>query len=301
MKTIDHLADNMAEERAPSNLETLARSIAERRVILFAGAGLSISLGLPSWRDLIDNMCVAVGLDPNGIAGADSYRTLAEYYRLKQGNVESLRRWMDQSWASSRDRVLRSPIHKLVIELDFPIIYTTNYDRNFETAYEAHGKPYVKIANARDLARVTPDATQIIKFHGDFDDETSLVITETDYFNRLRFDSPLDVKFRADALGKSVLFVGYSMSDMNIRFLLHWLWRTWQESGYREDRPPSFIFMTHENEMEAAVLRQWGVVALVGNRPDPEQAVGGFLEDLVARSRAALSGRGDVCQRDLHD
>jgi hypothetical protein len=28
------------------------------------------------------------------------------------------------------------------VELDFPIIYTTNYDRNLEVAYEIYGKPY---------------------------------------------------------------------------------------------------------------------------------------------------------------
>jgi len=278
-------ADLPTEEGLTHHLESLAQNIAERRVILFAGAGLSMSLGLPSWRDLIANMCAELGLDPSSIAGADSYRTLAEYYRLKQRTVEPLRRWMDQGWAAARDRVLRSPAHRLILELDFPIIYTTNYDRNLEATYDAHGKPYLKIANAGDLARITPGTTQIIKYHGDFDDERSLVITETDYFNRLRFDMPLDVKFRADALGRSVLFVGYSMSDTNIRFLLHWLWRTWRESGYQSDRPPSFIFMTQENEMEAAVLEQWGVIALVGHGAGPGKALLRFLEDLHARKR----------------
>jgi hypothetical protein len=130
---------------------------------------------------------------------------------------------------------------------------------------------------------VSEGATQIIKFHGDFDEEDSLVITETDYFDRLRFDSPLDIKFRADALGKTVLFLGYSMSDMNIRLLLHWLWRTWEKSGYERDRPQSFIFMAHENDMQTAVLKQWGVVPLRGDVEDPEQALIGFLEELQRR------------------
>jgi hypothetical protein len=80
------------------------------------------------------------------------------------------------------------------------------------------------------------------------------VITETDYFDRLAFDSPLDVKLRSDALGKTVLFVGYSMSDMNIRLLLHRLWLTWHRSSYERDRPPSFVFMAMANPMQEAVL-----------------------------------------------
>ena len=266
--------------RSSTALDTLAASIADRRVILFAGAGLSMSLGLPSWRELIVCMCREIGLDADQITGPDSYRSLAEYYRIKQGNVASLRRWMDQNWKLSRQQVPRSRIHDLIIQLNFPIIYTTNYDRNIEAAFDAHHKPYVKIANARDLAKTRDGATQIIKFHGDFEQEESLVITETDYFDRLRFDSPLDIKFRADALGKIVLFLGYSMSDMNIRLLLHWLWRTWEKSGYERDRPRSFIFMAHENEMQAAILKQWGVVPLRGDAEDPERALIDFLEEL---------------------
>jgi hypothetical protein len=47
------------------------------------------------------------------------------------------------------------------------------------------------------------------------------VLTETDFLNRLSFDSPLDIKLHADALGRTVLFIGYSMTDPNIRLLLH--------------------------------------------------------------------------------
>jgi hypothetical protein len=33
----------------------------------------------------------------------------------------------------------------------------------------------------------------------DFEDDQSLVLIETDYFDRLSFDTPLDVEFRSDA------------------------------------------------------------------------------------------------------
>src|SRR5690606_22335472 len=116
-------------------------------------------------------------------------------------------------------------------------------DRNLEAAHDIHAKRYAKIANARDIAQAPPNVTQIVKFHGDFDDDASLVLTETDYFDRLAFDAPLDVKFRSDAMGKTVLFIGYSLSDLNIRLLLHRLWQTWHRSGYEKDRPRSYVFM----------------------------------------------------------
>ncbi|TIX44262.1 MAG: Sir2 family NAD-dependent protein deacetylase, partial [Mesorhizobium sp.] len=40
----------------PSALEQLAQSVKERRAILFVGAGVSMSVGLPSWQKLIQHM-----------------------------------------------------------------------------------------------------------------------------------------------------------------------------------------------------------------------------------------------------
>jgi SIR2-like domain len=272
----------MADLNPP--IEDLARSIAERRAILFAGAGLSMSVGLPSWRRLIERMGEELGTDPEDFLGpANSYHTLAEYYRIKQGSIGPLRSWMDRNWKVSDEKVRGSKMHELIVALDFPIIYTTNYDRNMEAAFEAHGRPYVKVANARDVAKTQDGVTQIVKFHGDFDDDQSLVLTETDYFNRLAFDSPLDIRFLADALGKTVLFVGYSMSDLNIRLLLHRLWRTWQSSGYQKDRPRSFVFMARPDPVQEAVLGQWDISVLSGNTDDPQEALTTFLSELKER------------------
>jgi hypothetical protein len=264
-------------------IEQLAKAIKERRAILFVGAGVSMSVGLPSWQKLIEHMAAELGIEQQMVEGSrNSYQTLAEYYRLKQGSLGPLRSWMDRNWSVSRQRVEVSRVHKLIVSLDFPIIYTTNYDRNLEVAYETQQREFVKVANARDVARIRDDATQIVKFHGDFDDDTSLVLTETDYFDRLAFDSPLDVKFRSDALARTILFIGYSLSDMNIRLLLHRLWQTWDRSGYQNDRPPSFVFMPQRNAVEEAVLARWGIMVLSEQADDPQEALCTFLERLSA-------------------
>ncbi|MFL5238405.1 MAG: SIR2 family protein, partial [Rhizomicrobium sp.] len=177
-----------------------------------------------------------------------------------------------------------SRLHKLIVELDFPTIYTTNYDRNLETAFEVLDKPYAKISNAKDITSARSGVTHIVKFHGDFDDDASLVLTETDFLNRLAFDSPLDIRFRADALGSTLLFIGYSMSDLNIRLLLHRIWQIWDESGHRQDRPRSFVFVTQRNPVQEAVLANWGITTIAP--PDgvsPDEGVSRFLLDIRQR------------------
>src|SRR5438270_13623787 len=248
-------SESAAAARRLSSRDLLADAIKRRHAILFVGAGVSMSVGLPSWRTLVEHLLKELDLEADVIEGLnDGYQMLAEFYRLKQGGMGPLRSWLDRNWKVASDRVSESQLHKLIVELDFPTIYTTNYDRNLETAFEVHKKPYAKIANAKQIADAPDGVTHIIKYHGDFDDDSSLVITETDFLDRLSFESPLDIKFRADALARTILFIGYSMSDPNIRLLLHDIWRTWERSGHQGDRPQSFVFMPSSNPVQAAML-----------------------------------------------
>src|SRR3954454_23155181 len=268
-----------------SSRDVLADAIKTRHAILFVGAGVSMSVGLPSWQTLADHLLKELDLPPSVIDGMnDGYQMLAEFYRLKQGGLGPLRSWLDRNWKVASDRGSASQLHKLILELDFPTIYTTNYDRNLETAFEVHDRRYAKIANAKQIADAAEGVTHIIKYHGSFDDDSSLVLTETDFLNRLSFDSPLDIKFRADALGRTILFVGYSMSDPNIRLLLHNIWQTWENSGHKDDRPRSFVFMTSPNPVQEAVLARWGISVLAPESDGPiDEALVEFLEDIRER------------------
>ncbi len=262
-------------------LEDLIGAIKNRQAILFAGAGVSMTVGLPSWQTLIEHIADELEVDLSQFSGTDlNYLTLAEFYRLKQGSIGPLRSWMDRNWTIAEDKLKASRVHDLICKLDFPIVYTTNFDRNLETAFDLHGRDYVKIVNAKDIARVRGGVPQIVKYHGDFEDDGSIVIAETDYLERLSFESPLDIKFRSDSLGKTILFIGYSMTDLNIRFLMHRLWKTWAGSGYERDRPQSYVFMLRPNPVEQAVLEQWGLTVLMERDCSPEEALVTFLAKL---------------------
>nr|WP_246179776.1 SIR2 family protein [Microvirga thermotolerans] len=274
-------------------MDDLAEAIRNRQAILFAGAGVSMTVGLPSWQTLIAHIAEELRIDKAYLAETDvNHLTLAEFYRLRKGSIGPLRSWMDRKWTLPEEVLKKSRVHALICELDFPIVYTTNFDRNLETAFALHGKPFVKIVNAKDIADIRDGVPQIVKYHGDFDDDESIVIAETDYLDRLSFESPLDIKFRSDALGKTILFVGYSLTDLNIRFLLHRLWKTWKGSGFEKDRPPSYVFMLRPNPVEEAVLRQWGLRVLTEPDCAPENALETFLEKLVRSVKATCAESG---------
>jgi hypothetical protein len=72
-------------------IEDLARTIRARHTILFAGAGISMTVGLPSWSDFIDHLLEELDLGADTSARDMGYQTLAEYYRLKHGSLGPLR------------------------------------------------------------------------------------------------------------------------------------------------------------------------------------------------------------------
>lgn len=272
----------MEMQYSTHSLKELIDAIRNRKVILFVGGGVSMNLGLPSWDRLIDRLATDLDMDKASFREMGDHLMLAEFYKLNKG-IGPLRSWMDRKWHNTDKVDIRdSRIHQLIVELDFPIMYTTNYDRWIEFAYDAYEKPYHKIADVSDIKDIREGVPQIIKFHGDFDNDGSIVLTESSYFERLDFETPLDIKLRADVLGRSILFIGYSLSDINIRFLLYKLNKLWERANNQGSKPKSFILLTKPNPVQERVLEHRGITTLISDHLDPKVGLQSFLETLHA-------------------
>jgi len=264
----------------------LACEIRERKVILFVGAGVSAGLGLPTWEDFIGRLGAEFGFEASEFLGlSNDFRSLAEFYRLEKGSLEALSDKMAREWQISDEKLAGSQAHRQIVALDFPVVYTTNYDQLLERAYRFQGRRFNKIVTAKDFARIDPSLPTIVKFHGDLDDASSMVLAETDYLDRLSFEQPLDIKLAADAFGKALLFVGYSVSDINLRLLLYRLHRIWRESECEHARPRSYVLMTKPNQVQERILASWGVAPLIAANADETNAVALFLERLRSPCR----------------
>ncbi|GGX23065.1 SIR2 family NAD-dependent protein deacylase [Undibacterium macrobrachii] len=262
-------------------MEQLISSYKQGNVILFIGAGVSMNLGLPSWKQLIEKIATELEYDPEIYKTLGTDLALAEYYRVKKGSLGKLRSWMDRTWHSPDIKVETSKVHEHIANSKFPIIYTTNYDRWVELAFDHYKKPYKKIVSVADLTSISGKGTQIVKFHGDFDDDKSIVLDETSYFERLGFETPLDIKLRSDVLGKSVLFIGYSLTDINIRLLFYKLSKLWKTNDSGGTQPRSYIFSPNPNPIQEAILDQWGINMLSSEIDDPGEALADFLKNFV--------------------
>lgn len=263
-------------------LSSLKEKIKNGQVILFVGAGLSATLGLPSWNDLIKHLANELGYDERIFAGYERNMVLAEYYELHKGGLEGLASWMRRNWSEDqyREKIRNSGIYKDLTQLNFPVIYTTNYDHCLEIAFDIVKKPWKRIVGIEDMVD-TGDQTHIVKFHGDMDRAESLVLTESSYFERFDLSSPLDIKLRADIMNKSVLFIGYSLSDINLRYLIYRLNKFWGISGAAVDQMKSYILVSDYNPVQRDVLARRNICTIEGESLDKTQNVKSLLANLV--------------------
>ena len=257
--------------------ETLVQAVRQRKVILFAGAGLSCTLGLPLFDVLTSYLGAQLKLPE---WRRYDFPALAEYYLLQTSASEDLFRWMRKQWHRDNIDITTSRAHNCILDLNFPVIYTTNYDSWLECSFAARGVPFRKVLTVEDLAETSADETEIIKFHGDFDDPASIVLTESSFLRRMNLDAPLDIRLRSDSLARPLLFAGYSVSDPNIRYLLFRLQQLW--AGYSEvgKKPQSYIVIVERNEVQERLLLERGVQPIVSEEGDASLSLIRFFEKL---------------------
>ena len=228
-------------------VEELAHDIRGKKIIPFVGAGLSRNLGLPEWDVLMAKVAEDLDIEPDILALHGDFLQIAEYHIICHGGSKNrISKIIDRNLRSVEVAIGASVAHKCLIDMKFPKIYTTNFDEMIEMAFRHHKESHYPIATLDDILEAPDNVTQIIKFHGTLDLDETLVISETDYHNRMDMDGPLDIKLRSDLLGKTVLFLGYSFRDLNIRYMWSKLFRVMQENckAYMVTMKPNYVFDT---------------------------------------------------------
>jgi hypothetical protein len=267
-----------------ANVSTILKGLRQDgRLIPFVGSGLSKPLGLPDWSTLIDFIAEQLDYDPEVFKLNGNELQLAEYFVAVKGSIGSLRSEMDRRFNPSDDQIRNSRAHSALVEMKLPLIYTTNYDNIIERAFGLKGAACYTIANLDDIAAAPADAsTQIVRLHGSFDDDNSLVLTETSYFDRLEFESPVDIKMRADILGKTLLFIGYSLTDINIRYMLyklHKMRRLMRREAFRF--PSAFLTTFGSNPIQSKLLTDWDIGTIDLDPMHSTDSLAEFLESII--------------------
>ncbi len=242
------------------------------KLIPFIGAGFSKRFELPTMPELIVMIAENLGWDPDVFkANGESFQ-LMEYYSLKKGSG-ALRSFLDKKFSVSEAKIRKSKAHMLLPKLKFSSIYTTNFDEIIEESFRLQSVEYDLITDIAGFANASDQKTKIIKFHGTFNDDKTLVLTDTNYFQRLGFEDAMDIQLRADILSNTLLFIGYSFKDINVRYMLH----KFKKIRADNNIPAAFLVTFSSNEVQRLLLENTNVQLIELNPIDKDKSMDDFL------------------------
>jgi SIR2-like domain len=188
---------------------------------------------------------------------------VAQYVAVSTGSgplYDELRRVFDADYPPTALHHLVASIPGILRNLHYPpryqLVVTTNYDDLLERAFNAAGEPFELVTYVAEgekrgkFLHRSPDGTErviespntyaelalekrsvIMKIHGAVDrtnpDQDSFIITEDhyiDYLSRTDISELVPAKLAARLRRSHFLFLGYSLSDWNLRVILHRIW-----------------------------------------------------------------------------
>lgn len=271
----------------PSEVVSELKELYNRNALIpFIGAGFSIPLSLPSWSDLIGDLGTQLGYEKDIFLELGTFQQLAEYvyiHDLRQWNKFLLNLAIEFNSPLSCEKRRKSVQHIALADLDFKTIYTTNYDLHIEESIKDCGKKAFSISTYEDfiLAAQSNDYDcEVLKFHGTLEDNPGIVLTESQYFGRMGLEGAIDQRLRSDVLTKSFLFIGYSFSDPNIRYIFYKLHKLREQIRTKGVSTYSYFASFGTNDIQSILLKQWNIKVIELDPSNKENSVAELLKSL---------------------
>lgn len=207
-----------------NNLHTkLKKVLVEDGTVLFIGSGISAWSGLPSWRQLLDEMAnyvEQIGRDSYNIRYySNSQPLLAADFGCAALKPDDFKTFI---WSACKRNVAEpSIVHQLLVNLGVSCYITTNYDRLLEQALRQNGilNRFKVVTNREptDCADLLYLRRRnfIFKPHGDIEQVESIVLSNKQY-DELYENGNKFYTYRAlETLltTRDIVFVGFGLTD----------------------------------------------------------------------------------------
>ena len=262
----DVVVTNTLGEEAPSGeaqpsyeevLAYIAKRISNHECILFLGSAIHV----PPPEGLTQYSYPADKAPPIGVMLSKYLAEKSKYLAQDWWNLQRVAQHFEST--KTRFRLVEeieeavhvgrepSPMVRMLADLEFPLVITTNYDQLYERALDQRAEEKGALAGTYDVSIYSannigqerlkthdcskkPDHQRpfILKIHGDVSRPESIVITDEDYIQFvLRMSdtkpyNPFGNNVLAHLMTWPTLFIGYSLMDYNLRLLFKTLrWR----------------------------------------------------------------------------
>ena len=202
--------------------QDLIERIANQNAVFFCGAGISRGVegeqGFPGGRDLARDMAEKLLGRTVGDESLDLKQIAQEVVWADNGSRHRLNKYVQDTFTKPTVKPLRA--HEYLAYLECNVI-TTNYDTLIERAFREAGRRCGTIVREDDLTRMQD--VNVVKIHGCVTHLDTVVITEEDYYRWLITDSEIKTLIRLWFLQRPIVFIGFSLSDPNLRQLYYGL------------------------------------------------------------------------------
>jgi hypothetical protein len=219
--------------------DELLYSINQKECTPFVGAGACADW-LPLGTDLSSEMAKEYDYPLDDFNVLDR---VSQYVAIEHGDMvpkNYIVRWLKRVKPVdfSKEDYKYSP-HSILTDLNLPIYITTNYDEFMEASIRSKGRePDIEFCRWNSFLRKESNIQSVFEksdykpsqerplvyhLHGHINHPRSMVLTETDYLDFLinlsKDEEMLPYQIYTALNSTSLLFVGYSLRDINFRFI----------------------------------------------------------------------------------
>lgn len=254
-------------ERIIKQIEEIREINKQHKLVVFVGAGVSSNSGVCSWWDLVKKIAIETGYndicekcefkyltttegDENSVScifnnrpcqhefsfSSEDFLKIPQYYYEEKGEtayIQLLKDVFDKPYKPNE-------IDELIISLEPEHIITTNYDHLIEDVKNPNISNYTVIKSNDDiLEKGRHGRKYIIKMHGDIDELNNIVLKEDDYLTYSLNHELLEIYIKSILIDKTILFVGYSLSDNNLKLIMSYI--NYFANTLKIKRPPHYL------------------------------------------------------------
>lgn len=233
-----------------ADIDSIITAQENDNLTVFIGAGFSkfsetATIKFPSWGELM----IALKNDLN--TQETDFLKIAQLYYLEFGEYKLYQKLREFVPLHAEP----SDLHLQVFQLLKPkYVITTNWDNLLEKTVSNNGLFYDVIKTEADLIKSNLPK-KLIKVHGSFDTH-NIVFKEDDYLN-YSINNPIFDNFLKHILSTTtVLFLGYSYSDSNLKQIIKWIEKNSEVS------PPRFLLQKENYSSQRKYLKNHGIKVL---------------------------------------
>lgn len=263
---------------------------------IFAGAGLSASVGFVNWKGLLKDLADELKLD---VEKEHDLVGLAQYHfnRFKRGKINSK---IINEFTTLKQG---SENHHILSRIDINTFWTTNYDQLIEKTLEANGKTVERKIRNEDFSRNIKKKDAIVyKMHGDKDSPDEAILTKDDYETYQDKKELFATALRGDLLSKTFLFIGFSFDDPNLEYILgrikvllkdntpthYCFFKELSETDFSDSE--SYLYAKIKQELKIEDLRRYGIHSILIKEYSDITNILKEIEKRLKRSHIFISG-----------